>query len=84
MILGVPNRVIHVLKNALVTVSTDVSGIGIASDHLVVLSIIVRQYLDPLELGSGPMISMLESIIWDWYLFWSSVSVSMNFCFLTR
>jgi len=42
MILGAPNRVIHVLENALVTVSADVSGIGAASGHLVVLSIIVR------------------------------------------
>lgn len=56
--LGTPNHVIHVLKNAFVTVSAEMSVIGVAFGHLVVLSIIVKQYLSPLEFGNGPTMSM--------------------------
>ena len=57
---GAPKRAIHVLKKAFVTVSARQSAIGIVSDHsdLVVLPIMVRQYLNPLETGRGPTISM--------------------------
>lgn len=54
---GTPNRAIHVPKTCLATVSAVMSSIGIASGHHVKRSTIVRQYLYPLELGSGPTIS---------------------------
>lgn len=53
-----PYWAIHVLKNACMIVSAEISGIGVASGHLVNRSIIVRQYLLPWDGWSGPTISM--------------------------
>lgn len=57
MISGAPNLAIQVVKKHVAIVSADVSVIGVASGHLVYLSIIVRQYLLPFTTGNGPTMS---------------------------
>lgn len=54
---GVPYFEIHVLKKVVIIVSAELSGIGVASGYLVVLSIIVRQYRNLFEGGRRPTIS---------------------------
>ena len=53
---GTPNRAIHVFTNASAQVSAVMSGIGIASGHLVKRSTIVRRYCLPADCGKGPTI----------------------------
>ena len=58
---GAPKRDTHCEMNAWATVSADMSGIGIASGHLVKRSTHVRRYVLPFEGGRGPTRSM-----WTW------------------
>lgn len=56
---GIPNLEIHTEINCFATVSAVESSKGIASGHLVNLSIIVKQKRKPFEGGRGPIKSML-------------------------
>jgi hypothetical protein len=55
---GQPKRDIQPDKKARATVSAVISGMGMASDHLVKRSTAVKQYVKPDEVGRGPMRSM--------------------------
>jgi len=61
MIFGKPKCDIHVVKKNLATVSAMMFSIGSPSGHLEKRSIKVKQYLNPREGGSGPMMSK-----WTW------------------
>jgi hypothetical protein len=51
---GTPNRCIHPAKRAAAQSAAEVDCSGIASGHLVVLSMAVKIYVQPLDLGRGP------------------------------
>jgi hypothetical protein len=55
---GKPKRDIQPDKKARATVSSVISGMGMASGHLVKRSTAVRQYIKPDEVGRGTMKSM--------------------------
>jgi len=57
MIFGEPKRDIHIVKKVFATVSAVMSVSDTASGHLEKRSINVKQYRNPREGGSGPIIS---------------------------
>jgi len=78
MIFGEPKRDIYVVKKNFTTVSAVMSGIGIRYRYrLEKRSIRVKQYLNPCEGGSGPMMS-------KWTLLAFSVAHTSQYSSLQR
>ena len=57
MFSGRPNLDIHASMSAETQEAVDASAIGTASGHLVDLSIVVKMYLHPSDVGRGPTTS---------------------------
>ena len=68
IVVGVPNRAIHPLKNASATVSALISTSGMASGQRVKRSTQVSRYIKPSVYGRGPTISicMLSNLSVDY------------------
>jgi hypothetical protein len=58
MVCGQPKRDIQPVGRACDTVSSVISGMGMTSGQRVKRSTAVRQYVNPVEVGRGPMTSM--------------------------
>jgi hypothetical protein len=58
MVYRQPKRDIHLVKRARATVSAVMFGMEMASGQCVKRSAAVRQYVDPADVGRGPIRSM--------------------------